>query len=244
MNSQVLSGKSTLIVDDEAPFRESLTEKIAQFQGKVIEAKNGQEAMSIVRQKRVDLIISDLRMKYGSGLELLAEIKAHNRERPIVILISGFTDIPVWDIYDRGAEAYWGKPFNLTAFVEHLTQLMTSPESRWSKPSPQARQTISIQETSDPTSYARLGRGGMVIGKYQGPLQRGALVNFSVPVQGSSENFILNGTGVVRWTREAGIQGLNYGCGIEFLSLSESSISNALNYISEHNPLAYIPRKI
>jgi len=64
-----------LVVDDEPPVRKLLMDILLQEQYDVLVAENGTEAMRIFDGESVDLIITDIRMKETSGIELLKYIK-------------------------------------------------------------------------------------------------------------------------------------------------------------------------
>ena len=84
--------KTILVVDDDASIRESF-EKILKRTGyEVLTAENGEEALDIIRQQSVDLVLSDLRMPKMGGLKLLKASKTLSPEIE-VILMTAFGDV-------------------------------------------------------------------------------------------------------------------------------------------------------
>ena len=84
-----------LLVDDEEMILNALRRLLSQENKyDVITALSGAEALERIKEKSVDLIVSDQRMPGMSGLELLQEIK---KEQPqaVRILLSGYTDFNV-----------------------------------------------------------------------------------------------------------------------------------------------------
>ena len=81
------------IVDDHAIVRAGLRQYLAeQVDLRVTgEAANGREALNIVRQGDVDVLVMDLSMPDQSGVDALAAIKARAPELPVLIL-SGFPE--------------------------------------------------------------------------------------------------------------------------------------------------------
>ena len=75
-----------LLVDDDSAFRESVRDIIKIEYYQVIEAKNGEEALSIIENKngQVDLVITDMLMPEIEGNELAEKIK---RLRPNLKII-------------------------------------------------------------------------------------------------------------------------------------------------------------
>ena len=84
----VLSTPSLLITDDDRAFRETLREVFEPRGFHTLLASDGQEAVSIVRQNIVHLVLMDLQMPGLTGLEAARREKEHRAELPC-ILISG-----------------------------------------------------------------------------------------------------------------------------------------------------------
>lgn len=85
-------GKNILVVDDEA----MITETIATFLEvaspySVFQCNSPEEALGIVKENRVDLVISDFLMPGINGLDLLKKIREHDR-RITLILLTGYAD--------------------------------------------------------------------------------------------------------------------------------------------------------
>ena len=121
-----LKNKSLLIVDDEHLIRESLADEFKKYGCKVFEAGNGVEAFKIVQENSIDLVITDIRMPEGSGLDLLDNIKKHNPKRPRVVLVTGFADMIQKDVIARGADSLILKPFELNHFISIVVDLLRS----------------------------------------------------------------------------------------------------------------------
>jgi DNA-binding NarL/FixJ family response regulator len=81
------------IVDDHAIVRRGLRQFLSEEPdlSVVAEAANGGEALEIVRQDTVDVVLLDLAMPRRSGVDALAEIKARRSDLPVLIL-SGFPE--------------------------------------------------------------------------------------------------------------------------------------------------------
>lgn len=79
-----------LVVDDEYPIREWLTHIIhsARPEYGVTGAKNGLDALEKMKETIFDVIITDIRMPYMDGLELLKEIRTANPQARVIVLSS------------------------------------------------------------------------------------------------------------------------------------------------------------
>ncbi len=81
---------STLIVEDNAAYRQSLHHLLAKrFPSmQVVEAEDGEEALSQALSRRFDLIFMDIRLPHGNGLSLTKTIKAVFADSLICIITS------------------------------------------------------------------------------------------------------------------------------------------------------------
>ncbi|HLY59382.1 MAG TPA: HD domain-containing phosphohydrolase [Terriglobia bacterium] len=123
MNEEPKKGR-ILVVDDELPMREMLTEflylKGFECQG----CPNGDEALDLLKHQTFDALISDLRMPGISGLTLLDE--AH-KKYPRLACLMGTADDEIQNGIDAmrlGADDYLLKPFKLEAVLESLQRAL------------------------------------------------------------------------------------------------------------------------
>jgi DNA-binding NtrC family response regulator len=85
-----LSVKGTiLVVDDDRAFRVSTSTLLRQEGHRVLEAANGKEAVEVLREEQVDLILADLRMPGVDGIQLVEVLRRWGEGVP-VLMISGF----------------------------------------------------------------------------------------------------------------------------------------------------------
>ena len=85
--------KKVLIVDDEKEICELIEFHIHQKSDyKTFTAFNMKTALKVIGDEKVDVVISDVRMPEGDGMELLDKIERLPRPRPHVIIISGLHD--------------------------------------------------------------------------------------------------------------------------------------------------------
>ncbi len=99
------------IVDDHAMVLAGLRQFFSeQVDFKVVaEAKNGREALDIVRQGEVDVMVMDISMPDQSGVDALAAIRARDANLPVLIL-SGFPEAHyATTLLRQGASGYLSK---------------------------------------------------------------------------------------------------------------------------------------
>lgn len=107
-----------LIVDDETLIRKSLVRALSRLNHFCFEAENGQEALTILQQETIDVVILDLIMPVKSGYDVIAESKS---KAPIFI-ISAFSGPELSADYlktDQRIQMFIKKPFdNLFTTIE------------------------------------------------------------------------------------------------------------------------------
>ena len=117
--------KTILIVDDEPFFRKILKDTLEE-KYEIIEASDGVEAISMVADKKPDLIILDVEMPGKSGIEICRELKEDygTRDIPVIMLTSRTGRGESVEGLNAGADDYIVKPVyppEVTARVEsHL----------------------------------------------------------------------------------------------------------------------------
>ena len=116
---------SVLIVEDDSTLRGQLNEAIGlYFNCKA--ASNVDEALSILGETKVDVIVSDILMPGKSGLHLVKTIR-HNaffNDIPILILSGLDADEHIKKGYEAGAVDYMTKPFKISLLIDKLTALI------------------------------------------------------------------------------------------------------------------------
>lgn len=236
-----------LVADDEEILREVLAFEFRRRGHEVVEASNGREAFDLIAADPVDVVVTDIRMPGGDGVELLQRIKAHDSRLPVVIFITALTDLTVADAYDMGVEAIFSKPFDRKALLAVVERLSLPVLERLSVP-PSTREVDAeiVREHPDPaTARAEhafaLGRGGFYTGDPTGVPAEGGSVTFRIRL-GPAEEPPLAGVGVVRWRREQPEGGLHAGAGIEFGYLEDATRRRWGPTLSSLGEIPFIPR--
>jgi CheY-like chemotaxis protein len=122
-----MSKKATaLIVDDEPLLREILREEFEAAGYTVLEADGSRAALVTLQTSRVDVIISDVRMPGGSGLELLDAVVARGPGHPPVFLVTGFSDMDRDGALARGATDLFEKPYRIADLLQAVGHLLRS----------------------------------------------------------------------------------------------------------------------
>ncbi len=113
-----MSKPFVMLVDDEAPFVETMTKRLEKRDLVILQAFDGQEALEKLKKNRnLDVIILDVKMPGMDGLETLREIK---KEHPImeVIMLTGHATVEsAIEGMKLGAFDYLMKPCDIDQLI-------------------------------------------------------------------------------------------------------------------------------
>lgn len=125
-HSAVNGRPSVLVADDDAFSRAMAVSRLAVLDVNIIEAKNGEIAMQVLQEYKVDLAIIDLEMPVVDGFMLLGCIRGHPRLKhiPVVVLTGREDREAMAQALSNGATSFLQKPLNWTAFGDHIRHLI------------------------------------------------------------------------------------------------------------------------
>ena len=116
--------KRILFVDDESQILRSITRLFIDTEYEVITAESGAEALNILEDEKVDVIVSDMKMPKMTGYELLSQVK---RRFPNIvrIILSGFSDERiVFDALQKNiAKLYILKPWENNVLINTIEKV-------------------------------------------------------------------------------------------------------------------------
>ena len=97
-----------LVVDDEADIRTLVKRALPLYE--VLEAENGEQALEVIQEGKLDLVITDINMPVMDGRELLGRMRSQFPSLPI-LAISGYADTD--EITQLGFDGFLEKPLSL-----------------------------------------------------------------------------------------------------------------------------------
>ncbi len=112
-----------LVVDDEASIRRFLRAALTMHGYKVFEVGTFREALGRILDDRPDLIILDLGLPDGDGVELTRRIREWS-QTPIIILSVREAEVEKVAALDAGADDYLTKPFGLSELLARMRVVM------------------------------------------------------------------------------------------------------------------------
>lgn len=121
-----------LIVDDDAATRAFVKFAMQRDGHQVIEARMGEECLTMAQEDRQDLILLDAQMPIMDGFTCCAELKALLKDNcPPIIMITGLADKKSVDLaFSVGATDYTLKPIHLIVLRHRVRQVLKERELR------------------------------------------------------------------------------------------------------------------
>lgn len=121
-----------LIVDDEYITHRIINVILGCEQYHILSAYNGLEALRLLDEHPVDLILTDIHMPFMDGLSLIEHLRAGERYRdlPIVIISASPRTETSIEALEKGATAYISQPFSSW----ELSRVVTDSLSEYSRP--------------------------------------------------------------------------------------------------------------
>jgi two-component system, NtrC family, response regulator AtoC len=104
--------KQILVVDDELNLRRVLSAQLTRDGYDVHTASDGEEALALLREHHIDLVLTDLRMPKIDGMDLLRAALREEPSRPVVMMTAHGTVETAVEALKSGAFDYVTKPFD------------------------------------------------------------------------------------------------------------------------------------
>ena len=116
-----------LVADDLVPIRQMVRITLSTQGWTIVEAKNGTEALDLVRSERPDLVLLDVDMGAGpNGFEVCRQMKADEalKDIPVVMLTAHESDSDRAIGFAAGATQYLTKPFGPLELIDTIRGIL------------------------------------------------------------------------------------------------------------------------
>ena len=113
-----------LITEDDAIIREGICAYLSEFGYEIIEARDGQEALSKFESNKIDLVILDIQIPLINGLDTLRKIREKSN-LPVLILTAFSDEEFKITAFSNLADGYIEKPFSLPVLKARIDALIT-----------------------------------------------------------------------------------------------------------------------
>lgn len=113
-----------LVVDDEPLMREAIAYDFQRDGFTILEAGNGDEGFAMAKKHHPNLVLSDMRMPVRNGMGLLELLRKEDPSIPILIFITGFSDLTEQECLTKGALAVFPKPYDRMALKKTVYEAL------------------------------------------------------------------------------------------------------------------------
>lgn len=112
-----------LVIDDEASIRNLLKEVLERANHRVLEARDGQEGLTLYQQNKVDLVLMDILMPGTDGLETTLQLTREYLDAKVIAMTGAQGDRNFLDVAKLfGARRVFEKPFDLDQLVKAVNE--------------------------------------------------------------------------------------------------------------------------
>jgi DNA-binding NtrC family response regulator len=152
--------QSVLVVDDDHNVLEVLDARLSSCGLNVVKADNGHEALKILGSRRIDLVVSDVKMPAMDGMTLLSEIIRIQPGLPVIFL-TAYANVPdAVKAVRSGAVDYVEKPFDGKRLTEKIQMMLQ--ESGEPTPAEATSSLPEVEANDDTKSPAMKNLQGLI----------------------------------------------------------------------------------
>jgi two-component system KDP operon response regulator KdpE len=134
----VVTRQTVLIVDDEPPTRKYVSANLKARGYEVLTAADGTEALKLIGEHPIDLVILDIGMPGPDGMEVLSAIR-RDMELPVIMLSARGRESDKVQALDLGADDYLTKPFGVEELLARVRAALRRSASLPAAPIPPYR---------------------------------------------------------------------------------------------------------
>jgi two-component system, chemotaxis family, chemotaxis protein CheY len=118
--------KTILVVDDSSSLRQVVNMSLTRAGYEVIEACDGQDALTKLDGRKINLIVSDVNMPRMDGITFVTQVKQHPRYKftPVIMLTTEGQDAKKEQGRAAGAKAWIVKPFSPPILLDAVSKLV------------------------------------------------------------------------------------------------------------------------
>ena len=117
-----------LVVDDEADFVANYQRLLRRRGYRVVSAGSRGDGLVIVEREPLALVITDLRLPDGDGLELVRAARRLSTPTPSIVVTGFASEASRMAALAAGASGYLAKPFAAASFISLVEKMLDSPK--------------------------------------------------------------------------------------------------------------------
>ena len=120
---------AVLVVDDEPDFLATYDRLLRRQGYRTVTAGSRQAALAALEGEPIALIIADLRLPDGDGLDVVRAARARLHPPPVIVVTGFASQQSRREAFAAGATAYLAKPFATSALTSLIREALTHPAS-------------------------------------------------------------------------------------------------------------------
>lgn len=113
-----------LIVEDELKVASFLQKGLQEYGFQTLAAWDVKTAWALARQEQPDLLVMDVNLPDGNGLDLCRDLRTEGFHMPIIMLTARSSTVDKLEGFDAGADDYLPKPFEFTELIARIRALL------------------------------------------------------------------------------------------------------------------------
>lgn len=122
---------TALLADDDEPIRRVVRDILESRGVKVLEARDGLEAIAIFRKEHVDLVVTDFLMPRVDGMQVVRGIRMSGERGKIpLVLMSAISKGHIVENQAIGPDYYINKPFKLRKMAKLLEKVLAGIDNK------------------------------------------------------------------------------------------------------------------
>ena len=129
----LMDNKPVMLIVDDVNINRTVLAQFFHDDYRIVEAENGQEALSMLEQEAAHIVLVDIMMPVMDGLEFMSVLKSNDQYKglPVVAMTThGDLDGQTWAV-ELGAADFITKPFNPTIVHQRVKNVMAASENEW-----------------------------------------------------------------------------------------------------------------
>ena len=120
---------SILVVDDEELIRNLIVTFLSRLGHSCFTAIDGTDALNKMKENKIDVVITDVKMPNMDGMMLISEISKQYPECPVMVMTAFDEEYSAGTAISLGAREFIKKPFSLDEFAIRLHKMINDSET-------------------------------------------------------------------------------------------------------------------
>ena len=120
----MIKQKKILIIDDNELLKEVIADYLSSLNAVILMAADGKEGFMTTEAERPDIIITDMTMHGGSGIEMLNKISLLANYKPKVFVTTGVMDLNIEEFKKFNVIKIFEKPFDSKIFINTISSYL------------------------------------------------------------------------------------------------------------------------